>query len=69
MASVAAGKDWGGASLKEILSVAPLFKTRLAKTLRRLLRDLVDQRPYKMPSTIDNPAVIPELQTKIQAYC
>lgn len=56
------------ASLKEILPVERLPKTRSGKTLRRLLRDLVDQRPYKMPSTIDEPAVIPELQAKIQAY-
>jgi len=57
------------ASLKEILPVERLPKTQSTKRLRSLLSDLAEQRSYKMPSTIDDSAVIPELQAKIQACC
>ena len=49
------------ASLKEVVMVKRLPKTRSGKILRRTLRRIVDGKDYKMPSTIEDPMVISEL--------
>jgi propionyl-CoA synthetase len=49
------------ASLKRVVVVARLPKTRSGKILRRTMRDIADGRPYAVPSTIDDPVVLEEL--------
>ncbi len=53
------------ASLKRVISVERLPKTRSGKILRRLLRDLADKKEVQVPSTIDDPAIIDEI---VQVY-
>ncbi len=49
------------ASLKKVIVVTRLPKTRSGKILRKLLRLLWDQQPYTIPSTIEDEKVIDEL--------
>ena len=41
--------------------VKRLPKTRSGKILRQVLRKMIDGKPYSTPSTIDDPAIIPEI--------
>ena len=50
------------ASLREVLLVQRLPKTRSGKILRKTLRAIVDGKPYKMPSTIDDPTTLSEIE-------
>ncbi|WP_222167295.1 AMP-binding protein [Edaphocola aurantiacus] len=50
------------ACLKEVLVVQRLPKTRSGKILRKLIRTMIDGKAYQVPSTIDDPAIIEELQ-------
>lgn len=50
------------ASLKEVLVVERLPKTRSGKILRKVMRQMVDGEEYKVPSTIDDPEIINELK-------
>lgn len=45
-------------SLKNVIFVARLPKTRSGKILRKLLRDLFDGKEVQVPSTINDPAII-----------
>ena len=61
------------ASLKKVVVVKRLPKTRSGKILRRTLRKIIDGESYKMPSTIEDPMVINEIietfqQEKIGAF-
>ncbi len=49
------------ASLKQVILVSRLPKTRSGKILRKLLRSIADQEDYKIPSTIDDPNIIDEI--------
>jgi propionyl-CoA synthetase len=49
------------ASFKRALVVERLPKTRSGKILRATMRSLVDGQPYRMPATIEDPAVLDEL--------
>jgi propionyl-CoA synthetase len=49
------------ASLKRVVVVARLPKTRSGKILRRTMRDIADGRPHVVPSTIDDPVILDEL--------
>jgi len=49
------------ASLKQVLLVKRLPKTRSGKILRKLLRNIADGVDYTIPSTIDDPAVVDEI--------
>ncbi len=49
------------ASLKTVVMVKRLPKTRSGKTLRRTLRKIVDGQTYSLPSTIEEPMVISEI--------
>jgi propionyl-CoA synthetase len=55
------------ASLKRVAVVARLPKTRSGKILRRTMRDIADGRPYTVPSTIDDPVILDELQEVLAA--
>ena len=48
------------ANFKRALVVARLPKTRSGKILRQVIRKMIDGDEYTMPSTIDDPNIIPE---------
>ena len=56
------------ASFKDVLIVNRLPKTRSGKILRKLLRNLADTSEYKIPSTIDDPTIINEIQAAYKQY-
>ena len=51
------------ANFKRAVVVSRLPKTRSGKILRQVLRKMIDGRPFTIPSTIDDPAIIPEIET------
>ncbi|CAM3524866.1 acetate--CoA ligase [Flavobacterium gelidilacus] len=56
------------ASLRNVVVVERLPKTRSGKILRKLLRSIVDGDNYKIPSTIDDEAIIDEVKEEFQKY-
>lgn len=56
------------ASLKNIVIVKRLPKTRSGKTLRRLLRSLCDGDEYQIPSTIDDESIIDEINSVLKEH-
>jgi propionyl-CoA synthetase len=55
------------ASFKRALVVSRLPKTRSGKILRKLLRQLADGKEFLVPSTIDDPASIPEIAAVLKS--
>jgi propionyl-CoA synthetase len=49
------------ASFKTALIVERLPKTRSGKILRATMRSIADGEAYRMPATIDDPAILPEI--------
>jgi len=49
------------ASFKNVIVVERLPKTRSGKILRKLLRDIIDGKAYRVPSTIEDPSVVQEI--------
>jgi propionyl-CoA synthetase len=47
--------------------VQRLPKTRSGKILRAILRKIAASEEYKMPSTIDDESILPEIEEKIKA--
>lgn len=56
------------ASMKNVIDVKRLPKTRSGKILRKLLRSLLDGAAYQVPSTIDDEAIIDEILTDVGRY-
>ncbi|MFT7251267.1 MAG: propionyl-CoA synthetase [Flavobacterium sp.] len=56
------------ASLRNVVVVERLPKTRSGKILRKLLRSIVDGDNYQIPSTIDDEAIIDEVKEEFQKY-
>jgi len=54
------------ACLKDIAVVARLPKTRSGKILRSTMRKIADKKEYKVPSTIEDPAVLAEIETALK---
>jgi propionyl-CoA synthetase len=50
------------ASLRNVIIVERLPKTRSGKTLRKLLRSIADGAEFQIPSTIDDEAIIDEIR-------
>ena len=50
------------ASFKTATVVPRLPKTRSGKILRGTMRAIADGQPYRMPATIDDPAVLEEIR-------
>jgi acyl-coenzyme A synthetase/AMP-(fatty) acid ligase len=50
------------ANFKRAVVVKRLPKTRSGKILRQVLRKMVDKRPYTIPSTIDDPLILSEIE-------
>ncbi|WP_299367061.1 acetate--CoA ligase [Winogradskyella sp.] len=51
------------ASFKDVFAVKRLPKTRSGKILRKLLRNICDDLEYNVPSTIDDAAIISEIES------
>ena len=43
-----------------------LPKTRSGKILRRTMRKIADGESYRVPPTMDDPAVLPEIEDAVQ---
>ncbi len=50
------------ASFKKALIVKRLPKTRSGKILRGTMRDIADKKDYRVPSTIDDPGILNEIE-------
>jgi propionyl-CoA synthetase len=55
------------AAFKRACVVERLPKTRSGKVLRGTMRRIADSEPYRVPATIDDPAILEELKTALQA--
>ena len=56
------------ASFRRALIVERLPKTRSGKILRKSLRQIADGREYSIPSTIDDPASLPEIESIMKEH-
>lgn len=56
------------ACLKDITVVARLPKTRSGKILRSTMRKIADNEEYKVPSTIEDPAVLKEIADALLSF-
>jgi propionyl-CoA synthetase len=54
------------ASFKTAAVVDRLPKTRSGKVLRGTMRQIADGEPYKVPSTIDDPAILEEIKVALR---
>ena len=54
------------ASLKNVIIVKRLPKTRSGKILRKLLRDIANAKEYSVPSTIEDASVIAEIEHELK---
>ena len=50
------------AAFKIVIVVKRLPKTRSGKILRGTVRKIADKEEYKMPATIDDPAILDEIK-------
>jgi propionyl-CoA synthetase len=55
------------ACFKHAVVVARLPKTRSGKTLRATIKAIADSHSFKIPATIDDPAVLDEMKTALKA--
>ena len=53
------------AAFKIAIVVKRLPKTRSGKVLRGTMRKIADKEDYKMPATIDNPAILDEIKESL----
>ena len=54
------------ANFKQALVVARLPKTRSGKILRQVIRKIADGEPFEPPSTIDDPAILEEIEAALR---
>jgi propionyl-CoA synthetase len=54
------------ACYKETCVVARLPKTRSGKILRGTMRKIADSEDYSLPSTIDDPAILGEIEEALK---
>jgi propionyl-CoA synthetase len=55
------------AAFKNVLTVQRLPKTRSGKILRGTMRSIADAQSWKMPATIDDPAILEEITAAMKA--
>lgn len=55
------------AAFKLVCVVDRLPKTRSGKILRGTMASIADSKPFKVPATIDDPVILDEVQTTLQA--
>lgn len=53
------------AAFKKAIVVKRLPKTRSGKILRSTIQKIADNQQYAMPATIDDPAILPEIETAL----
>lgn len=56
------------ASMRNVMLVQRLPKTRSGKTLRKLLRSIIDGTEFQIPSTIDDASIIDEIKHSLGEY-
>jgi propionyl-CoA synthetase len=56
------------ASLRNVVIVHRLPKTRSGKILRKLMRSITDGEDYQIPSTIDDEAIVGEIIEVLKKY-
>ena len=56
------------AAFKTAIVVKRLPKTRSGKILRGTVRKIADNAPYKMPATIDDPAILDEIKADLKKH-
>ena len=56
------------AAFKTAIVVKRLPKTRSGKVLRGTVRKIADNEPYKMPATIDDPAILDEIKEDLKTH-
>ncbi len=56
------------ASLRNVVIVQRLPKTRSGKILRKLMRSITDGDEFQIPSTIDDESIVEEMFTKLKKY-
>jgi acyl-coenzyme A synthetase/AMP-(fatty) acid ligase len=56
------------ASFKTVLKAKRLPKTRSGKILRKTMRAIADNKPYNVPSTIEDPVVLEEIKDLITQH-
>ncbi|MDA8139079.1 MAG: propionyl-CoA synthetase [Desulfobacteraceae bacterium] len=54
------------AAFKTVTTVKRLPKTRSGKILRGTIRKIADNQPYNVPATIDDPAILDEMQVALK---
>jgi len=55
------------ANFRRAIVVGRLPKTRSGKILRQVLRKIADREPYAVPSTIDDPAILTEVEAVMRS--
>jgi propionyl-CoA synthetase len=55
------------AAFKTVLTIKRLPKTRSGKVLRATMQKIADRQDWKMPATIDDPAVLDEIDAVLRA--
>ena len=56
------------AAFKTAIVIKRLPKTRSGKILRGTVRKIADNEPYKMPATIDDPAILDEIKGDLKKH-
>jgi propionyl-CoA synthetase len=56
------------AAFKTVMTVKRLPKTRSGKILRGTMRQIADGEPWKMPATIDDPAILEEITEVMKGH-
>ena len=56
------------AAFKITIVVKRLPKTRSGKVLRGTIRKIADKEEYKMPATIDDPAILDEIKEDLKKH-
>ncbi len=56
------------AAFKTVMTVKRLPKTRSGKILRGTMRQIADGEPWKMPATIDDPAILDEITEAMRGH-
>ena len=56
------------AAFKTAIVIKRLPKTRSGKILRGTVRKIADNDPYKMPATIDDPAILDEIKQDLKKH-
>jgi propionyl-CoA synthetase len=55
------------AAFKTAIVIKRLPKTRSGKVLRGTMRKIADKEEYKMPATIDDPAILTEITVSLKS--